>query len=366
MNEAVSRRRFLTSTGAATAVVVTSTALSRRLAGAPAAGGKIRVGQIGVGHAHASGKMGSYRRSSEYEVVGIVEPDPELRARAEKQDVYRGLTWMTQEELLNVPGLKTVAIETRVRDLLAAAEASVDAGMHIHLDKPPGSSLPRFRRILNAATKKRLVVQMGYMYRYNPAVVLLRDFLEKGWLGEVFEIHTVMSKTISAASRRELSEYPGGTMFELGCHIIDLAVGVLGRPDKVTAYTRHSSPHDDTLVDNMLAVFEYPRAIASVKSSVQEVSGFARRHFVVCGTEGTFHIQPLDRPSVRVALSQARGKYVKGYQDIALPKYTRYVDDATDLAQIIRGEKATDFPPEHDDAVQEAVLKASRLPLNGV
>ncbi len=31
---------------------------------------------------------------------------------------------------------------------------------------------------------------------------------------------------------------------------------------------------------------------------------------------------------------------------------------------IIRGEKEADFSPEHDDAVQETVLKASNLPLD--
>ena len=74
------------------------------------------------------------------------------------------------------------------------------------------------------------MVQMGYMYRYNPAVVLLRTFLQQGWLGEVFEVHTVMSKVINSASRRALAEYPGGIMFELGCHILDLVIGILGKP----------------------------------------------------------------------------------------------------------------------------------------
>lgn len=72
---------------------------------------------------------------------------------------------------------------------------------------------------------------MGYMFRYNPAVVLLRDFLKRGWLGDVFEVHTVMSKVVDPASRRELAKFPGGIMFELGCHIIDLVVGVLGKTD---------------------------------------------------------------------------------------------------------------------------------------
>ena len=56
-------------------------------------------------------------------------------------------------------------------------------------------------------------------------------------------------------------------MFELGCHVIDLVINILGSPDKVTAYFRHSAPVDDALLDNMLAVFEYPRATATVKSS---------------------------------------------------------------------------------------------------
>ena len=107
---------------------------------------------------------------------------------------------MTQEQLLNSPGLQAVLVETRVRDLLPTAETCVAAGKHVHLDKPAGESLPQFERILNAAKNQQLLVQMGYMYRYNPAIVLMREFLDRGWLGEVFEVHTVMSKVVDAAS----------------------------------------------------------------------------------------------------------------------------------------------------------------------
>jgi predicted dehydrogenase len=269
---------------------------------------------------------------------------------------------MTREQLLNVPGLQAVTVETRVRDLLDNAEVCVAAGKHVHLDKPAGESLPQYRRILDAAAKQKLLVQMGYMYRYNPGVILLREMLRQGWLGDVFEVHTVMSKVIPAAGRGELLPYKGGLMFELGCHVIDLVVGVLGKPAAVHAFPRHSSKIDDGLLDNMLAVFEYPRATASVKSSALEVDGGDRRHFVVCGTEGTFHIQPLDNPSARVALSAPHGEYRKGYQDIRFPKYSRYVGDAADMAQVIRGEKPSDFSYEHDLAVQESLLKACGRP----
>jgi predicted dehydrogenase len=322
---------------------------------------RIKIGQIGVGHAHAS-KLSVYRKSDDYEVVGIVEPNAALRQRAEGQAVYKGLKWLTQEQLLGTPEIQAVLVETRVGDLLTTAEACVAAGKHIHLDKPAGESLPQFRRILDEAAKKKLLVQMGYMYRYNPAVVLLRTFLKNGWLGEVFEVHAVMSKVVAARERKRLAAFQGGMMFELGCHLLDLVVGVLGKPNAVAPFNQHASSLDDALRDNMLAVLTYPRATATVKSSAMEVDGGARRHLVVCGSEGTFHIQPLDNPSARVTLSRPRGEYKKGHQDIRFPKYARYVADAADMARIVRGEKPTDFPYEHDLIVQETLLKACGQP----
>lgn len=322
---------------------------------------RIRVGQIGVGHAHAN-KLSVYRSSSDYEVVGIVEPNAELRKQAESQALYQDLPWMTQEQLLNVAGLQAVLVETQVQDLLNVAEVCVAAGKHVHVDKPAGDSLEQFARILDSVLKQKLLLQMGYMYRYNPAVVLLRDFLKRGWLGDVFEVHTVMSKVVDPASRRQHAKFSGGMMFELGGHIIDLVIGVLGKPTQVHAFPRSSASHDDKLVDNMLAVFEYPQATATVKSSGIEVDGGNRRHLVVCGTEGTFHIQPLDNPSARVTLSRTRDAYPQGYQDISFPKYVRYVGDAADMARVIRGEKDTDFSTDHDLTVQKALLQASGMP----
>lgn len=323
----------------------------------------IKYGQIGVGHAHAN-KITAYRNSDDYEVVGVVEPNEELRRNAQQSDTYRDLPFVSEEQLLNTPNLQVVGVETPVRDLLATAERCVSAGMHVHIDKPAGESLRRFRQILDEAARQHLAVQMGYMYRYNPAIVLLRQLLKNGWLGEVFEVHTVMSKMGNPPMRKQIAEFSGGTMFELGCHIIDLVHGILGVPDKVTPFPRHSAADDDTLMDNMLAVFEYPKATATVRTSITEVDGFARRHLAVCGTKGTMHIQPLDRPKAKLALSEPHGRYKKGYQDIEFPKYSRYVDDAADLAKIIRHEKDPDFSYEHDYEVQRSVLLAGDMPTN--
>lgn len=49
---------------------------------------------------------------------------------AQNNAAYRDLPWMTEEELLNQPGLQAVLVETRVRDLLNTAERCIGAGKH--------------------------------------------------------------------------------------------------------------------------------------------------------------------------------------------------------------------------------------------
>lgn len=349
----LSRRRFLQAALAASAT---------GLHAADAA--PIRAGQIGTGHAHASGKIETLRKSRDFEVAGVCEPDAKLRAAAEKSIAYGGLAFLTEEQLLATPGLQVVAVETHVGDLLATAQRCIEAGRHVHLDKPAGESLPAYRRLLEEATKRKLTVQMGYMFRYNPAFQLCAKLVREGVLGEVFSVDTVISKLLPATGRGALLPYRGGSMFELGCHVIDSVVRLLGRPARVTAYNRADPAADSDFPVNQLAVLEYPKATATVRSTLLEVNGGERRQFVVCGTKGTFEIYPLEPAKARLVLHAAAAGYQKGTQEIALPKAGgRYDGDFADLAAVVRGERAFEFTPAHDLAVQETILLASGLPI---
>ena len=83
------RRNFLTS-------LASSTLVAGSTFGDEPTKPRIKIGQIGVGHAHAS-KLAVYRKSADYEVVGIVEPDESLRKRAEITTTYKDLKWMTRD-----------------------------------------------------------------------------------------------------------------------------------------------------------------------------------------------------------------------------------------------------------------------------
>ena len=361
----LSRREFAKNSMAALSPLVASSLLSSQMI-VPAFGQtqtRIRVGQIGTKHGHAAGKLEAVKKLGElFELIGVVEQDQAQRERIQETGAFANCPWMTVEQLLNQPGLQLVFVETDIDQLLNMAEKCLSAGMHVHLDKPAGASLDHFRRVTKIAAEKRRIIQMGYMFRSNPAFQFLFQAMDQGWLGEIFEIHGVMSKKLASSDRAELARYRGGAMFELGCHLIDAVVKLLGKPQSMVSVNRNTHPELDQLNDNCLAVFQYPRATATVRSSLVEVDGNRRRQFVVCGTLGTIAIVPLEPPQLTLTLDQPRGKFHKGTQLVELPKMTgRYDGDLLSLAAAIRGEKKYPYPLEHDLLVQECVLQASEM-----
>jgi hypothetical protein len=143
---------------------------------------------------------------------------------------------------------------------------------------------------------------------------------------------------------------------------VDLVVRIMGAPNDVSSFSQTSSLAQDKLADNMLAVLTYPHTIATIKSSALEVEGFSRRHLVVCGSRGTFHMQPLDQPTVNLTLTNAVGEYRTGENKRSFPPFERYVADAMQMAHVIRGESEIDYDARHDMLVQRTLLQACGLP----
>lgn len=325
---------------------------------------RLRIGQIGTKHPHAAGKLEAILKFSEtYEFVGIVEPDAERRAMVRDLDPYRRVTWLTESELLSTKGLQAVAVETDIPNLVPTAVRCLKAGMHLHLDKPAGETLDACKAMHALATEHALTIQMGYMLRYNPAFQFADRIMRDGWLGEITEVSGMMGKFMNDSGRLELAKYSGGGMFELACHLIDQVVSLLGVPDKVTSHSRRTFSDKDSFADNQLAVFDYPKAIATIRCNHIDPMGGARRQFSISGTQGTLEIRPLEpAPKARLGLDRARDKFKKGYQDVTFDKPSgRYDAEFLDLAKVIRGEKTLHWDAKHDIATHEAILRASGM-----
>ena len=321
----------------------------------------LKVGQIGVAHSHAAGKWQTINQFPElFDVIGLAEPDEALRRKTIDRDTaYRNANWIGQDEILEQASL--VVVETGIPDLVPTARRAVAAGKHIHLDKPGGTNLADFTALLKEAEQQAVVVQMGYMFRYNPAFRFLFDAVNQGWLGQVREINAAIGKRADHQLRLEIGRYSGGGMFELGCHLVDATVTLLGPPTKVHAFNRATG--DDGLADNQLAVLEYPGTTAAIRCNHVDPFGGPRRQFSVIGDAGSIEIRPLEPPKLVLMIDRPRGDYKKGAHEIDFPRGGRYDGDFQDLAAVLSGAKDFDWDYAHDLAVQRAVLEASGMKL---
>ncbi len=182
--------------------------------------------------------------------------------------------------------------------------------------------------------------------------------MSEGWLGELTEVDAYIGKLGDPATRAFLAELPGGGMFELGCHLIDTVLTLLGPPESVTAFGTPS--RDDGVEDNQMAVFQYPRATAVVRCNFADPFGNQRRRISVTGTEGTLEIAPMESRTVKLSLSRAHGDHAKGTRTFSHGEPEgRYDGEFIDLFHVLGGEKTFAWDAAHDIAVHEAILRAS-------
>ena len=198
---------------------------------------KIKLGQIGIGHNHGSAKMEAARKLPElFEIVGYAEENEQWVEKRGADPAYKGIARMSVWEIIEKSD--AILVESDVWNLSKYAKMCIDAGRHIHMDKPYGGSLEEYKELLNGAKAKELVVQLGYMYRYNPAVLKCFEHVKNGDLGEIYSINAEMSTYHTAEYKKWLTNFGGGIMYILGSHLVDLIVYLMGEPKKVTSYLK--------------------------------------------------------------------------------------------------------------------------------
>ena len=330
------------------------------LAAAPAfaATGKIRTAVVGTGHGHALSKIRALRGMQEYEFAGVCQTDS---SETTIDDALSALNWLKFDQILNDATIEMVAVESA--DLAANlnhAERLVKAGKFVHLDKPPGADLNRLRKLFEDAASRGRIVQMGYQWRYHPAMQAVVDAARNGWLGKVYRFRASIDKLIGEEERRYLARFKGGMMFSEGCHLVDRAVAVLGRPVKVTGFLRHESPLADGLKDNTLAVLEYEHAIAEISLSGFHPRGNPHRFLEIFGDNGSARMQPYTFPSkLSLDLAKPAGPYKAGAQTLEIPSPPglAYSPDFLEMAAVIRQGAKPSYTAAHDLLTQETLLR---------
>ena len=326
---------------------------------------KVKIAQIGTSlNSHGNQIWNSITKQKDiFEVVGYALPEGEREKFPRNMAAFEGYREMTVEEILADPEIEAVTVETEEVYLTKYALMAAEAGKQIHQEKPGGISLADFEKLIKTVREKNLVFHLGYMYRYNPFVAETIGKAKDGTLGDIFTVEAQMNGAHPVVSRQWLENFPGGMMFFLGCHLIDLIVQIMGEPKNVVPYNRTTGKGGITSCDLGMAVLEYDKGIAFAKTSANELGGFIRRNLIVSGTQGSIVLQPLENPVpggqntiMREHLDPK--KFSTAEASRACEPFDRYDGMMAAFASYVRGDKENPYTYDYELMLYKTVLRA--------
>ena len=326
---------------------------------------RIRIAQIGVNqYSHGPEMFTELTKHKElFEVVGYALVEDERERCADKLHVFEGYPELTLEEILNDESIEAVTVEVDEIHLNKYAQMAVDAGKHIHMEKPGSQCLASFEKLIESVKKGGKVFHVGYMYRYNEFLSTAVEQAQAGEFGEIFSVEAHMSRWDNKKTREWLSTFKGGMMFYLGCHLIDLVLRIQGIPDEIIPMSASSGIDGVESEDVSFAMLKYPHGVSVIRTCAVEVGGFFRRQLVICGSKRTLEIKPIEgienglyTEQVDKVMKGNNGSYGEVEHKRSQP-FSRYNKMLSSFAAMVRGEIENPYTPDYELELFRALLK---------
>jgi len=324
---------------------------------------KIKVAQIGTSeNSHGNHIWKSLIKQKDiFDVVGYAFPENEREKFPNQAKAFDGYNEMTVDEILNNPEIEAVVVETEEIYLTKYALMVANAGKHLHMEKPGGVDLADFEKLVEILKSKNLTFSTGYMYRFNPKIQEALAKVKNGELGEIYSVEAHMDCKHPAEVRQWLQNFPGGMMFFLGCHLIDLIYQIQGEPEEIIPFNCSTGYDEVTANDYGMVVFKYKNGVSFAKTCANENGGFLRRQLVICGEKGTIEIKPLEAftegGQYTVMNEVYSTEWGKEWDTSKSDVYDRYDDMMRNFAEMVRG-KENRYSYDYELGLYKLILRA--------
>jgi predicted dehydrogenase len=190
----------------------------------------LRIGLVGVGAAAQISHIPALQKTEGVELVALCDRDPEKAARvAQKFQVERAVSRI--DELLADDSIDAVDICTPNFLHAPMAVAALEAGKHVLCERPLARSAAEAAQMVKAAKKADRTLACAVQHRFRADAQLLRTFVAKGELGEIFYAKAgwlrLRTEWDSEEWRRQKREAGGGVVLDLGFQMLDLSLWVM-------------------------------------------------------------------------------------------------------------------------------------------
>ncbi len=320
---------------------------------------KLRVGVVGMGHQSLEDHLPAIKKSSDVELVGVVDIDknklkPFLKNNKEVK-VYTSF-----DNLLKKQKMDFIVVATPHYTHYEITKRAIINKIHVFKEKPFATSLEMARELKTLAEENNVKIVTTLQRRFNPIYSTFFQLINK--IGRPFYIELQYTLFIEKPyegwrGKKELAG--GGCLIDMGYHIIDLLMWYFGLPDRVFAEISFAAKENFIYdaEDTARVIFRYSKKKFWGSLFVSRVIPPKKEFIDVYGTRGSIHIE-----RGKIERRSSSGELLESLtRKYSWPSAAQ--DQLGYFVQVVRGNKENITSPEfhfNHLAFIEAAYKSTR------
>jgi predicted dehydrogenase len=145
---------------------------------------EIKIGVVGIGHL-GNYHLQKYSKLSDCKIVGVVDIIDERTRKA--AETYNCMALSDHRKLIGLVDAVSIAVPTVSHHRIA--KDFLEAGVDVLLEKPIAATIEEADELVAIAEAKGLIFQIGFLERFNPAIVALKSVMGKPLFIETHRLH---------------------------------------------------------------------------------------------------------------------------------------------------------------------------------
>ncbi|GAB3227655.1 Gfo/Idh/MocA family oxidoreductase [Algoriphagus aestuariicola] len=280
---------------------------------------------IGAGGIVTDAHLPAYSKAG-WKVLGIYDRDLEKAKAAKVRFPFVSQTFSILDDLVQVGFKENAVFDLAVpADQILSVLEKIPDHSAVLIQKPMGETLEEAQKILAVCQEKNLVAAVNFQLKFAPYMLALQDLMERGILGEVYDIELKVCVHTPWELWDFLKTKPRMEVLYHSVHYLDLIRALAGNPSRVSAsLARH--PKSPDLADARSSILlDYPES-KQARILTNHGHSFGGKHqqsyLKVEGTQGAAFIQlglSLDYPKGRPSyMEYFENDSELGWQEIPL------------------------------------------------
>jgi|TARA_B110000116_G_scaffold271662_1_gene293095 scyllo-inositol 2-dehydrogenase (NADP+) len=223
-----------------------------------------------------------------FELVAVVERSKsESAALIPAPQIVRSF-----DALLSDDSIELVVVNSPSGLHFDMAKKALHAGKHVVVEKPFTATTAEARQLINLAAEQQLLLTVYHNRRLESGFLTVQKLLQEGSLGKISQFHTCVDRyrpQLGSKLWKETANPAAGLLYDFGSHMIDEALMLFGRPQRIFADIRCQRV-GATASDYFILRFDYNNPLgdfcAEMRASM--VAQAPSPHYIIHGHNGSY------------------------------------------------------------------------------